>query len=178
MYWIIFLVRFYCFIFSRYLSFEPDFDPHCKSLIRRLMHPNPALRLGALQNGIADIKNHAFFSSQNIDFDKLLEQQIEMPYQPGFYNWILVTEIMLLLSLLNIFIIEIVLLLFDLSVLLSNISTGCAVFKYFSIPICFLRIRKRYISIFVTWWVGMRMRVNYLILLLLLLFLFINYCTD
>ena len=39
--------------------------------------------VGALQNGIADIKNHAFFSSQNIDFEKLLDQQIEMPYQPG-----------------------------------------------------------------------------------------------
>ena len=39
--------------------------------------------IGALQNGIADIKNHAFFSSQNIDFEKLLDQQIEMPYQPG-----------------------------------------------------------------------------------------------
>eukprot|EP01036_Dinobryon_divergens_P032797 gene32797-42457_t len=72
---------------QKYLSFPAEFDPHCKSLIRRLMHPNPALRLGALQNGIADIKNHAFFSSQNIDFEKLLDQQIEMPYQPAAFQF-------------------------------------------------------------------------------------------
>eukprot|EP00597_Dinobryon_sp_UTEXLB2267_P004373 CAMPEP_0170075284 /NCGR_PEP_ID=MMETSP0019_2-20121128/12445_1 /TAXON_ID=98059 /ORGANISM="Dinobryon sp., Strain UTEXLB2267" /LENGTH=583 /DNA_ID=CAMNT_0010286147 /DNA_START=786 /DNA_END=2537 /DNA_ORIENTATION=- len=67
---------------QKHLSFPVDFDPHCKSLIRRLMHSNPALRLGALQNGIADIKSHAFFSSQGVDFDKLMQQQLDMPFIP------------------------------------------------------------------------------------------------
>ena len=67
---------------QKHLGFPPNFDPHCKSLIRRLLHPNAALRIGALQNGIDDIKNHAFFSIQNIDFEGLLNQDIEMKYIP------------------------------------------------------------------------------------------------
>jgi protein kinase A len=67
---------------QKHLSFPPNFDPHCKSLIRRLLHPNAALRIGALQNGIEDIKNHAFFSMQGIDFEALLNQDIEMAYIP------------------------------------------------------------------------------------------------
>ena len=67
---------------QKHLGFPPNFDPHCKSLIRRLLHPNAALRIGALQNGINDIKNHAFFSIQNIDFAALLNHDVEMPYFP------------------------------------------------------------------------------------------------
>lgn len=67
---------------QRHLVFPSDFDAHCKSLIRRLLHPNAALRLGALQNGIQDIISHAFFSLQEIDFDKLLNQEVPMPYIP------------------------------------------------------------------------------------------------
>jgi hypothetical protein len=67
---------------QKHLSFPPDFDPHGKSLIRRLLHPNAALRLGALQNGIEDIRNHAFFSMRGLDFEALLNEEIEMPYVP------------------------------------------------------------------------------------------------
>lgn len=67
---------------QKHLGFPPNFDPHCKSLIRRLLHPNAALRIGALQNGIDDIKNHAFFSIQNIDFNGLLNHEVEMAYIP------------------------------------------------------------------------------------------------
>ncbi len=70
---------------QKHLSFPPDFNPHCKSLIRRLLHPNAALRLGALQNGIDDIKNHAFFSMQNLDFSKLLAQEYPMAYIPPVF---------------------------------------------------------------------------------------------
>lgn len=67
---------------QKHLSFPAEFDPHGKSLIRRLLHPNAALRLGALQNGILDISHHAFFTMKNIDFDALLAQEIDMPYKP------------------------------------------------------------------------------------------------
>mmetsp|Transcript_19248 Transcript_19248/g.32206 ORF Transcript_19248/g.32206 Transcript_19248/m.32206 type:complete len:894 (+) Transcript_19248:43-2724(+) len=71
---------------QKHLAFPPNFDPHCKSLIRRLLHPNAALRMGALQNGIDDIKNHAFFSIQNIDFEALLGQTLPMPYVPEAFD--------------------------------------------------------------------------------------------
>lgn len=67
---------------QKYLSFPGGFDPHSKSLIRKLLHPNPALRLGALQNGFDDIKTHAFFTTQGVNFNKLLAQEITMPYIP------------------------------------------------------------------------------------------------
>ena len=70
---------------QKYLSFYPGFDPHCKSLIRRLLHPNPALRIGALQGGIDDVKKHAFFVSQNLNFESLLNQEVEMPYIPELH---------------------------------------------------------------------------------------------
>ena len=57
-----------------------------KSFIRRLMHPNAALRMGALQNGFRDIKEHAAFNtgsqSSNIDFEKLMSHEVVMPYIP------------------------------------------------------------------------------------------------
>jgi serine/threonine protein kinase/CRP-like cAMP-binding protein len=67
---------------SKHLTFSAGFDPHCKSLIRRLLHHNPALRLGALQNGFDDIRSHAFFAMQNVDFEKLVTQEVEMERCP------------------------------------------------------------------------------------------------
>jgi serine/threonine protein kinase len=67
---------------QKHLTFPKKFEPHAKSILRRLLHPNAALRLGALQNGGNDIREHAFFSTQNIDFDKLLACETPMPYLP------------------------------------------------------------------------------------------------
>jgi hypothetical protein len=39
--------------------------------------------VGALQNGFDDIKNHAFYQSQHVDFDELLNQSIQMEYVPS-----------------------------------------------------------------------------------------------
>jgi serine/threonine protein kinase len=68
---------------SKHLNFPSGFDPHCKSLVRRLLHHNPALRLGALQNGFDDIRSHAFFAMQNVDFEKLITMEVEMGSVPG-----------------------------------------------------------------------------------------------
>jgi protein kinase A len=67
---------------TKHLQFPRAFDPHTKSIIRRLLHPNPALRLGALQHGFDDIRNHAYFALQNVDFDRLATQDVTMPYIP------------------------------------------------------------------------------------------------
>jgi serine/threonine protein kinase len=67
---------------QKYLSFPNGFDPHAKSVIRRLLHPNPVLRLGALQNGFDDVKSQAFFITRSINFDQLLKYELPMPYIP------------------------------------------------------------------------------------------------
>jgi serine/threonine protein kinase len=67
---------------QKHLIFPPSFDPHAKSLIRKLLHPNAALRFGALQGGVNDIMNHAFFQMKNLDFEALLNEELPMEYQP------------------------------------------------------------------------------------------------
>jgi serine/threonine protein kinase len=62
------------------LQFPPKFDSHAKSLIRRLLHPNASLRIGILQNGANDVKEHAFFSTQRVDFVKLYKKEITPPF--------------------------------------------------------------------------------------------------
>jgi serine/threonine protein kinase len=68
---------------QKHLQFQQVFDSHGKSLIRRLLHPNASLRIGCLQNGFKDIKDHAFFLTQNIDFNKLLHKDILISFIPS-----------------------------------------------------------------------------------------------
>lgn len=68
---------------QKYLVFPSGFDSHAKSLIRKLLHPNPALRLGALLNGFEDVKKQAFFTTQAINFERILNQEVRMPYIPS-----------------------------------------------------------------------------------------------
>ncbi len=70
---------------QHFLNFPSDFDPHMKSFVRRLLHPKAALRIGALQNGINDIKEHAIFNikgSDQFSFNELLAYNVKMPYVP------------------------------------------------------------------------------------------------
>lgn len=71
---------------QKHLQFPSSFDSHARSLIRKLLTPNPSLRLGALQNGINEIKNHAFFTMYNINYEDILERKIKMPYVPPTFN--------------------------------------------------------------------------------------------
>jgi serine/threonine protein kinase len=64
----------------RYLSFANKFDAHAKSLLRKLLNPNPSIRLGCLRNGVQDIKEDYFF--HDVNFNDLLAQRIAMPYIP------------------------------------------------------------------------------------------------
>lgn len=67
---------------TKHLTFPTKFDSHAKSLIRRLLHPNPSLRIGCLQNGCQDVKEHAFFISQNLEFHELVNKTFEVTYKP------------------------------------------------------------------------------------------------
>jgi len=71
---------------QKHLQFPSLFDSHARSLIRKLLTPNPSLRLGALQSGIHEIKNHAFFTMHNINYDDILQRKIKMPYIPSTFN--------------------------------------------------------------------------------------------
>lgn len=51
------------------LEFTRSIDPVSKDLIRRLLHTEPAFRLGNLQNKILDVKAHKFFN--DVDWDGL-----------------------------------------------------------------------------------------------------------
>jgi serum/glucocorticoid-regulated kinase 2 len=61
------------------LQFQPDIDPHARSLLIRLLDRDPAKRLGA--NGAAEIKSHRFFES--IDWRKLLQKKIQPTFRPN-----------------------------------------------------------------------------------------------
>ena len=62
------------------IQFTSDFNESSRSLIKHLLEHDLSKRYGNLKNGVADIKNHAFFKSMN--WDKLLRQEIEAPFTP------------------------------------------------------------------------------------------------
>ena len=63
-------------------SFPARFDSHAKSLIRCLLRPNPSLRIGCLDKGCQEVKEHAFFTSQNFEFDSLMNKTAEVSFKP------------------------------------------------------------------------------------------------
>jgi len=67
---------------QKHLTFPQKFDAHAKSLIRRLLHPNASLRIGCLQNKCNDVKEHAFFVTQNVSFVKLMTKTTPISYRP------------------------------------------------------------------------------------------------
>ncbi len=53
---------------DRYLTFPQHFDSNAEDLVRRLLRPNCAFRLGNLGGGTNDIRNHPWFKSTKFDF--------------------------------------------------------------------------------------------------------------
>lgn len=69
---------------QKYISFQRDFDAHGKFLLRKLLNPNPSIRLGCLKNGCKDVKDHAFFGG--INFTRLAAGGETMPFIPNPTN--------------------------------------------------------------------------------------------
>ena len=61
-------------------SFPRGINPHAKDVVCRLLNPNPALRLGALRDGMQGIWNHPFFSG--CDQGTIEREALLPPYRP------------------------------------------------------------------------------------------------
>ncbi|XBW34656.1 hypothetical protein QEN19_000223 [Hanseniaspora menglaensis] len=57
-----------------------NFTPHVIDLLTRLINRDLSQRLGNLQNGVEDIKNHIWF--QEVNWVKMSKKNIETPYEP------------------------------------------------------------------------------------------------
>lgn len=69
-------------ILQNKLTFPPSVsDQDCKMAITNLLQRIPELRLGAGENGYANIKSHPFWESLN--WDALLSRQIKPPWRPS-----------------------------------------------------------------------------------------------
>jgi serine/threonine protein kinase len=66
----------------KHLHFPQHFDAHAKSLVRRLLHPNPGLRFGNITEAADGVKQHAFFLGNNINFDEIERAVTPPPYVP------------------------------------------------------------------------------------------------
>ena len=62
------------------IEFPPIMSVKAKSLISKLLEPDPTKRLGFGHAGIAQCEDHAFFA--NVDWDALTEKRVAPPFQP------------------------------------------------------------------------------------------------
>lgn len=62
------------------LAFPARMDPQHVALIKKLLNPNPAFRLGNVNGGVDDILRDPFFSS--VDWNGLDQRIISAPYVP------------------------------------------------------------------------------------------------
>lgn len=67
-------------ILNAELKFPSFFHPDAQDLLSKLIMRDLSKRLGNLQNGTADVKNHPWFSE--VVLEKLLCRNIETPYEP------------------------------------------------------------------------------------------------
>lgn len=67
-------------ILNAELKFAPFFNADAQDLLSKLIERDLSKRLGNLQNGSEDVKNHPWFSE--VVWEKLLSRNIETPYEP------------------------------------------------------------------------------------------------
>jgi serine/threonine protein kinase len=67
-------------ILAGWLAFPSHFDTLSIDLIRRLLQPDPMVRLGNLQGGPQDIRHHPWFAG--VDWNGLYRRTIMAPIQP------------------------------------------------------------------------------------------------
>lgn len=73
-------IRTYEKILNAPLRFPEYFDPLVQDLLRGLINRNLSQRLGNLQGGTGDVKNHPWF--EEVVWEKILARCIETPYEP------------------------------------------------------------------------------------------------
>jgi len=66
---------------KRSLHFSRGFEPDATDLIRKLLDPNPAFRLGNMNGGVREIMQHTWFDGK-LDWDGLLSKTVPTPYTP------------------------------------------------------------------------------------------------
>ena len=66
-------------ILNAELKFPPFFHPDAQDLLKKLITRDLSERLGNLQNGSEDVKNHPWFNE--VIWEKLLARYIETPYE-------------------------------------------------------------------------------------------------
>ena len=67
-------------ILDGHVAFPHHFSKGLQDLCKRLLQPQPFLRLGNLNNGPEGIRNHRWF--ERFDWDKLLKRELEPPLKP------------------------------------------------------------------------------------------------
>lgn len=65
---------------TKVLNFPAGLRPSVKDLVRKLLHPNPALRLGMLKGNWEEIKQHVWF--KGIEFPRLDLKEYRAPWVP------------------------------------------------------------------------------------------------
>lgn len=67
-------------ILAGHIVYPEYLHPDAAALLKQLITKNLSERLGNLQNGTEDVKNHPWFSE--VVWDRLLSRDIETPYEP------------------------------------------------------------------------------------------------
>ena len=67
---------------DKYLVLPHTMDSHAKSLVRGLLHPNPVLRVGTLQNGCEAVRQVPLFQVMDIDWVALESCDSSTPFIP------------------------------------------------------------------------------------------------
>jgi serine/threonine protein kinase len=70
----------YRMILNDPVEFPAHFSAQAKDLIGRLLEKNPAMRIGADEEDVDEIKRHAFFIG--INWDALMKMEIELEWKP------------------------------------------------------------------------------------------------
>jgi len=77
-------------LFKRAVLVQYEFpgcvDEVAASFIEKLLVRRPANRLGNLAKGYLDVKGHEWFSSQGVDFKKVIKKTMQPPWIPDAKN--------------------------------------------------------------------------------------------
>jgi protein kinase A len=67
---------------AKFLRCPSKLNPSVVDLINKLLAPNPTMRLGNLEGGVDDIKEHAWFSDVSFEWARLDRRGYKSPYKP------------------------------------------------------------------------------------------------